>query len=101
MPDIELPPLMLLMPDPCICPPSMTSPLLGCIRRACLDEYIVSAGPTLRMNTWLPVLTVWLPGPGEAHVTVRAGIAMPEPPLIELADEPAMPVAAAVLAEVF
>jgi hypothetical protein len=54
------------------------------------------------MNTWLPVLTVWLPGPGDAHVTDRAGIAIPEPPLIDVLDDPDIaPAAPAVLADDF
>jgi hypothetical protein len=57
---------------------------LGCIRRTSRDEYIVSDGPTLTMNTRLPVLTVWLPGPGEAHATDRAGTARPEPLFIDV-----------------
>src|SRR5690242_3184354 len=93
---------MLPMPDPCMCPPIMTSPLLGCIRRTCFDEYIVSDGPTLTMNTWLPVLTVWLPGPGDAHVSDRAGMATPEPLLIDVLDDPDIePAAPAVLVDVF
>jgi len=54
------------------------------------------------MNTWLPVLTVWLPGPGDAHVTDRAGIAIPEPPLIDVLDDPDIaPAAPAVLVDDF
>lgn len=102
MPDIELLPLILLMPDPCIWTPSITSPLLGCILRSCWDEYIISDGPTLRTNTWPPLLTVWLPGPGVAHVTDFAGIAMRESLLPDVLDDPDIaPAAAGALVDVF
>jgi len=38
--------VVVLIPDPCMRPPSMTSPFLGCVRRTSAGEYIASVGPT-------------------------------------------------------
>ena len=52
------------------------------------------------MNTWLPVLTVWLPEAGETHVAEVGRIDMPEPIVDDVLDELGI-AAAAVLVDVF